>query len=265
MLGKEDLSYIQYWTQLINLSLVSARAFPFTTRIFAPQASLSSAVPNLRAEQILPTLLNIHSLIQDFNIHATSMHGFEQTSHREFRLQNKSLFHTGIFKQQGLLWSCIMPSSFIQNTSPSNFCSKVLVPTGSPVFRSRGNLSWTILNQEGFALILGKCFWQFVSLSIKKFTYLFIFLPSFSFWASHHTMTFSVRLKKTVWLSSQSGDLKAMISWARMKAVSTSLPQHLTATLHTSASSGCGYGELDQGWRLLRRKAMDTWVEACTG
>lgn len=117
-----------------------------------------NAVPNLRAEQILLSPPNIHSLSQDLNVHANSVHGFQNASHREFRLQNKGLFHTGIFKQQGPLWSRIMPSSFTQNTSPSNFCSKALAPTSSPVFRSRGDLGWTILNQEGFALILGKCF-----------------------------------------------------------------------------------------------------------
>lgn len=68
---------------------------------------------------------NIHSIIQDFNIHhsiiqgfdihAKSTHGFQTTLHRKFRLQNKGLFHISIFKQQGLLWSCILPSSIIQN------------------------------------------------------------------------------------------------------------------------------------------------------
>lgn len=91
--------------------LVGARVFSFTACIFAPRASSSLAVPNFTAEHFLPIPCNI----QDFNIPANSIHGFQTTIHRKFRLQNKGFFHTGIFKQQGPLWSCIMPSSFIQN------------------------------------------------------------------------------------------------------------------------------------------------------
>lgn len=83
--------------------------------------------------------------------------------------------------------------------SPSDFGSKALVPACPPAFRSQGSLGWKISNQGGLALILNKCFQQFVSISIKIFasfsiiTFFLLDMCSSAFWASHHTQSFSAK------------------------------------------------------------------------
>lgn len=91
--------------------------------------------------------------------------------------------------------------------SPSDFGSKALVPACPPAFRSQGSLGWKISNQGGLALILNKCFQQFVSISIKIFASFSII--TFFCWTcvallSEHLITPSLfLLKKTAWLFSQ--------------------------------------------------------------